>query len=171
MRILSRSEVFNAIQQSKELTEQQATSFLTGFCQEQPAIQEMLFIGFPLAIKSQNQQMSHAFMDICFEIIFTYQTTLGKLRANVVNAEWLHQTIADIENQLKAQNPVNAQGQLDIQNNAQTELLEYIRMAVEQAAATNSCQQEIAAMTYNLLFLVTLVFDRLYTELAAGVIH
>ena len=69
MRILTRAEVFNAIQFSKTLTEAQASAILDRFGKEQPALQQMIFAGLPLAIESQNVQMSHLFMDLCFEII------------------------------------------------------------------------------------------------------
>jgi hypothetical protein len=63
MRILTRAEVFNAIQDAKSITEQQAQSILERFNQQQPAIQQMIFVGLPLAIESQNKQMAHLFMD------------------------------------------------------------------------------------------------------------
>jgi hypothetical protein len=165
MRILSRAEVFNAVQYAKSLTENQASEVLERFCKEQPAIQQMIFVGLPLAIESQNRQMSHVFMDLCFDIMYVYAHVLGELPENAVTPQWLHQKMAGIEEELKSQTQVNADGQIDLQNNAQIELLEYLGLVVEDAAGKSKARQEAAGVTYNLLFLVTRLFDSIYDEL------
>lgn len=164
MRILSRAEVFNAIQSAKSLTEDQASVILERFCQEQPAIQQMLFAGLPLAIESQNKQMSHVFMDLCFDIICVYAQIVGELPENAVTPQWLHHKMASIEEEMKAQTQVDANGQIDLQNNAQIELLEYLGLVIEDAAGKSKARQEIGGVTYNLLFLVTRLFDSIYDE-------
>lgn len=171
MRILSRAEVFNAIQHAKNLTEEQASTILNQFCQDQPAIQQMVFAGLPLAIESQNRQMSHVFMDICFDIVCVYSEVLGELPQNAVTPQWLHHKMAEIEEEIKAQTQVNAQGQIDLQNNAQIELLEYIGLVLEDAAGKSKNRQEVAGITYNLLFLVTRLFDSIYDELMPANVH
>lgn len=171
MRILSRAEVFNAIQYAKNLTEDQASTILNQFCQEQPAIQQMIFAGLPLAIESQNRQMSHVFMDICFEIVCVYSQVLGELPANAVTPQWLHHKMAELEEEVKAQTQVDANGQIDLKNNAQIELLEYIGLVIEDAAGKSKNRQEVGGVTYNLLFLVTRLFDSIYDELIPDSIH
>lgn len=171
MRILSRAEVFNAIQSAKNLTEDQASAILNQFCQEQPAIQQMIFAGLPLAIETQNRQMSHVFMDICFDIIYVYSQVLGELPANVVTPQWLHHKMAELEEEVKAQTQVDANGQIDLKNNAQIELLEYIGLVIEDAAGKSKARQEAGGITYNLLFLVTRLFDSIYEELIPATVH
>jgi hypothetical protein len=164
MRILSRAEVFNAIQSTKNITEEQARSLLNQFSREQPAIQQMIFVGLPLAIESQNKQMAHLFMDLCFDIICVYAQVLGELPPHSVTPQWLHSEMAAIEEEVKQQTQVNAQGQIDLQNNAQIELLEYLGLVIEDTAGKSKARQEVAGVTYNLLFLVTRLFDRIYDE-------
>ncbi len=165
MRILTRAEVFNAIQAAKSLTEEQASSILERFGQEQPALHQMIFAGLPLAIESQNRQMSHVFMDLCFDIVCVYAQVLGELPQNAVTPQWLHHKMAEIETEMKAQTQVDANGQIDLQNNAQIELLEYLGLVIEDAAGKSKARQEIGGVTYNLLFLVTRMFDSIYDEL------
>lgn len=171
MRILSRPEVFNAIQQAKSLTEEQASKILDRFTQEQPAIHQMVFVGLPLAIETQNRQMSHVFMDICFDVICVYEQILGELPKNAVTPQWLHGKMASIEEEMKAQTQVDANGQIDLKNNAQIELLEYIGLVVEDAAGNSKNRQEVAGVTYNLAFLVTRLFDAIYDELMPATVH
>ncbi len=174
MRILSRAEVFNAIQYAKTINEQQANAILTQFCQQQAAIEQMIFVGLPLAIESQNKQMAHLFMDLCFDIICVYAQVLGELPPNSVTPQWLHSKMAELETEIKQQTQVNAQGQIDLQNNAQIELLEYLGLVIEDTAGKSKARQEVAGITYNLLFLVTRLFDSIYDELEnqrGAVIH
>lgn len=165
MRILSRAEVFNAIQSAKSLTEKEASVILNRFCQEQPAIQQMIFVGLPLAIETQNKQMSHVFMDLCFDIICVYAQVLGELPQNAVTPQWLHHKMASIEEAMKVQTQVDVNGQIDLQNNAQIELLEYLGLVIEDAVGKSKARQEAGGTTYNLLFLVTRLFDCIYDEL------
>jgi len=165
MRILTRAEVFNAIQDAKSITEQQAQSILERFNQQQPAIQQMIFVGLPLAIESQNKQMAHLFMDLCFDIVFVYAQVLGELPPNCVTPHWLHSKMRQLEAQVKQQTQVNAQGQVDLQNNAQIELLEYLGLVIEDVAGKSKARQETGGITYNLLFLVTRLFDSIYEEI------
>jgi hypothetical protein len=171
MRILSRAEVFHAIQYSKTLTEEQANTILERFGKEQPAIQQMVFVGLPLAIESQNVQMSHLFMDLCFEIICVYEQVLGELPANAVTPQWLHGKMASLEEEVKAQTQVDANGQIDLKNKAQIELLEYLGLAIEDFAGTSKRRQELGGVTYNLLFLVTRLFDSIYDEMLPSTLH
>jgi hypothetical protein len=171
MRILTRAEVFNAIQHTKTITEEQASAILTRFCQEQSAIQQMIFVGLPLAIETQNKQMSHIFMDLCFDIMCVYAQVLGELPQNAVTPQWLHHKMAEIEEEVKAQTQVDVNGQIDLQNNAQIELLEYIGLVIEDAAGKSKARQEAGGITYNLLFLVTRMFDNIYAELMPDTVH
>lgn len=171
MRILSREEVFNAIHHARSLTEEQASAILSKFCQDQPAIGQMLLSGFPMALESQSKQMCHLFMDTCFDIIYVYSHVLGELPANIVTSQWLHKKMADMENDMKAQTEVDENGHVDLQNNAQIELLEYIGLVIEDTAGKNKAEQAAGGITYNLLFLVTRLFDSIYDELIPGTVH
>ncbi len=171
MRILSREEVFNAIQRARSLTEAQASPFLSKFCQDQPALGQMLLAGFPMAIESQSKQMCLVFMDTCFDIIYVYAQVLGELPANVVTSEWLHQKMAVMEDEMKAQTQVNENGRIDLKKQAQIELLEYIGLVIDEAAGKNQTQQAVASVTYNMLFLVTRLFDSIYDELIPATVH
>lgn len=165
MRILSRPAVFNAIQQAKSLTEEQANAFLSQFYQNNPAIGQTFLSGFPMVIEPQSEQMSHVFMDTCFDIIYVYAQILGELPANAVSPQWLQHKMKTLENDSKTQPPA------DIKNNAQTELLEYIDLVIDDAADKSKVGQAVAALTCNLLFLVTRLFDSIYDELLADTVH
>ncbi|MDP3010363.1 MAG: hypothetical protein Q8N30_15010 [Methylococcales bacterium] len=165
MRILSRPAVFNAIQQAKSLTEEQANAFLSTFYQNNPAIGQTFLSGFPMIIEVQSEPMSHVFMDTCFDIIYVYAQILGELPANAVSAQWLQHKMKTLENEAKTQS------QADIKNNAQTELLEYIDLVIDDAADKSKAGQAVATLTCNLLFLVTRLFDSIYDELIADTVH
>lgn len=170
MRILSRAEVFNTIQRARSLTEAQASAFLDKFCQDQPALGQMLLAGFPMEIESQSKQMCQVFMDTCFDIIYVYTRVLGELPVKVVNSQWLHQQMADMENGMKAQT-TDKNGQVDLKNQAQTELLEYIRLVIDDATEESKVEQGICSATYNMLFMVTRLFDSIYDEWKPDTVH
>lgn len=165
MRNLSRAEVFNAIQQAKSLTEEQANVFLSKFYQNNPAIGQTFLSGFPMVIEAQSEQMSHVFMDTCFDIIYVYTQVLGELPVNAVSPQWLQHKIKTLENGMKNQ------AQADIKNNAQIELLEYIDLVIDDAADKSKAGQAVGSITSNLLFLVTRLFDSIYDELIADTVH
>jgi hypothetical protein len=165
MRILSRPAVFNAIQQAKSLTEEQANAFLSQFYQNNPAIGQTFLSGFPMIIEAQSEPMSHVFMDTCFDIIYVYAQILGELPANAVSPQWLQHKMKTLENDTKTQS------QADIKNNAQIELLEYIDLVIEDAADKSQAKPAVASLTCNLLFLVTRLFDSIYDELIADTVH
>jgi hypothetical protein len=165
MRILSRPAVFNAIQRAKSLTEEQANAFLSEFYQNNPAIGQTFLSGFPMLIAPQSEQMSHVFMDTCFDIIYVYAQVLGELPANVVSPQWLPHKMKALENEAKIKS------QDDIKNNAQIELLEYIDLVIDDAANKSKAGQAVASLTANLLFLVTRLFDSIYDELVADTVH
>jgi len=165
MRILSRADVFNAIQQARSLTEEQGNAFLSQFYQNNPAIGQTFLSAFPMVIEAQSEQMSHVFMDTCFDIIYVYALVLGELPANVVSPQWLQHKIKALENESKTQSPA------EIKNNVQIELLEYIDLVIDDVADKSKTGQAIASLTCNLLFLVTRLFDSIYDELTADTVH
>lgn len=171
MRHLTRAEVLNCIQQTKSMNEEQGLNFINRFCQQQPAMQEMIFVGFPMALQQQNEIMANVFMDICFEIAYTYENVLGKLRSNIVSSEWLEQKVREIDEEVKEHSKINEQGHIEFTGESQNELLGYVVLALEEAVAHKKSLQEAAGMTYNLLFLVTRVFDKIYAEQMPEVFH
>jgi hypothetical protein len=165
MRILTRVDVFNAIQRAKSLTEEQASTFLSQFCQNNPAIGQTFLSGFPMVIAPQSEQLSQVFMDTCFDIIYVYAQVLGELPPNVVSPQWLQRNMKALENETKTKS------QADIKNTAQIELLEYINLVIDEAADKSKTGQAIGSLTCNLLFLVTRLFDSIYDELIADTVH
>lgn len=165
MRILSKAEVFNAIQRARSLSEEQASAFLSKFCQDQPAIGQTLLTGFPMVIAPQNEQMSHVFMDTCFDIIYVYAQVLGELPANVVSPQWLQHKMKTLENETKNKS------QADTKNTAQIELLDYIDLVIDDALDKNKAEKAVGSLTCNLLFLVTRLFDSIYDSLVPGTVH
>ncbi len=165
MRILSRTDVFNTIQRAKSFTEEQANAFLSEFYQNNPAIGQTFLSGFPMVIEAQSEQMSHVFMDTCFDIIYVYAQILGELPANAVSPQWLQHKMKSLENESKTQSPA------DVKNNAQIELLEYINLVIDDAAVTSKAGQGVGSLTCNLLFLVTRLFDSIYDELIPSTVH
>ena len=107
-------------------------------------------------------------MDLCFEIICVYEQVLGELPTNAVTPQWLHEKMSSLEAEVKGQTQVNAKGQIDLDNKAQIELLEYLGLVIEDFAGKSKRRQELGGVTYNLLFLVTRLFDSIYEEFLPG---
>ena len=165
MRILSRAEVFNAVKHAKSLNEEQGKEILEYFNKHQAGMGQMIFISFPEAIASINTATSHLFMDLCFDIIVVYQEVLGEMPKNIATPHWLQKTMAGLEDEIKQQTAEGADPSV-LENSSQTQLLEYLSLAVEEFAGKNKAKKEAAGIMYNLLFLVTRLIDSLYDEAA-----
>jgi hypothetical protein len=76
-----------------------------------------------------------------------------------------------MEGDIKAQTQVNENGQVDLKNQAQIELLEYIGLVIHDAAGKSNAQQVAGGITYNLLFMVTRLLDSIYDELMPDTVH
>lgn len=171
MRILTRAEVFHAIQGAKNLTEDQASTFLNTFCQNHPSIGQTLLSGFPMVIEQQSEQLSHVFMDTCFDIIYVYAHILGDIPENAVTPQWLQHKMKQLENEARTR------PQIELQINAQAELLEYIDLVIQDTIEQSNpiershVQKAAGILTRNLLFLVTRLFDSIYDELIPDTVH
>lgn len=163
MRILSKPEVFNAIKYAKTLDESQGKAILEEFNQQQPGMGQMIFMGFPQAVSIVDKATSHLFMDLCFDIIVVYQQVLGDMPKNIANPQWLHKKMSALETEIKQQTEAHANPEL-LEANSQIQLLEYLSLAIEDFAGSNKSKQEAAGIMYNLLFLVTRLFDSVYAE-------
>lgn len=165
MRTLSKKEVFHALQYAKSLPESEGAKILSHFQQEQPQLCEMLFSGFSQAIATQDREMAHLFMDLCFDIVCVYTRTLGAMPENVASREWLCNKMEGLESELKAmQDDAPAEQDPFHEEYAQPFLLEYLDMAVQDYAADNPARQEAGVAAMNMLFVVTRLFDALYDE-------
>lgn len=158
MRTLSKKEVFQALQYAKSLPESEGAKILSHFRDEQPNLCEMLFAGFPAAIAQQDEGMAHLFMDLCFDVICVYSRTLGGLPEFVADREWLMNKMTAMQNEIMAlQDETNPE-------NAQTFLLEYIDMAIQEHITEHPTSDDAEIAVANFLFLATRIFDALYSE-------
>ncbi|NOQ34733.1 MAG: hypothetical protein GQ569_02435 [Methylococcaceae bacterium] len=165
MKFLSKPEVFKAIQLAKTLDETQGKKILADFGKQQVGMQQMLFGGFPQAIATLDQEMAHLFMDLGFEIICVYQSTLGDMPQNIATPKWMQEKMAELEAEIKKQTTASAA----THDNTQIELLEYLTLAVDDFVGGRKDKQEAAMVVYNLLFLTTRLFDSIYDETAPTV--
>lgn len=160
MRILSKAEVFTAIQQIKLIDETEGRQILEQFTKQHTNLQQVLFTSFPQAITIIDQHLSYLFMDLCFDIICVYQRLVGDMPIHIANPKWIEQTLKQIELDV-SQNP---QIDSDSYEGTQIELLEYLTLNVDEFIKENNSKPEAAMAIYNLLFLVTRLFDAIYDE-------
>ncbi|MGR8934050.1 MAG: hypothetical protein ACU837_06615 [Gammaproteobacteria bacterium] len=172
MRTLSKQEVFFALQYAKSLTESEGAGILNRFRQDQPALCEILFGGFPQAIVRQNQEIAHLFMDLCFDILCVYDRTQGELPKNIADRAWLCKAMENLQVELLALQQFNDASERDAASlqdavdeaNKQPFLLEYLDMAIQECIAGDSAKAEAGAAAANMLFMVTRLFDAIYDE-------
>ena len=160
MRILSKPEVFEAIKQIKTIDETEGRKILEHFAKQHVGLQQMLFGGFPQAVAAHDKELSYLFMDLCFDIICVYIKLAGDIPENIATQKWLQKTIKQIEADVKK----NPQTSIESYENTQIELLEYLTLSVDQFMSENNSDPDAATAMYNLLFLVTRIFDAIYDE-------
>ena len=176
MTLYSYSEIKDIIQNRTFLSPSEETSFLEEFKNIQPDIYSAIFGTFYKEISKINKDMGNLFIDLCFDIIWFYDSAFGK--PPKIDSEKSNFYLSEIDAELKSM-PNNIsmdQNFRYISNNRilknvrddglQTELLRYINNAVEDYVSFNDNRNDAQACTNNILFVINQYMAKLQSKTA-----
>jgi hypothetical protein len=85
VRVLSRNEVDDFVNEGRKLSEKEGASILDQFERRQPLMYQAIFGELSDGVADVNTDMANLFLDLCFDIILVYRmafgTTPGKPRS------------------------------------------------------------------------------------------
>lgn len=166
MHELTTPELYKALEYARSLDETEGRKILNQFQADQPVLSQMVFHLFPMAINEQNQDMSHVFMDLCFDIICVYQHAFGKTPTqDELSPEWLEKQAELLSTQLQSlsKQKESLQEHFD-QQIKQTGLINFINDSIDEFAAEDKKRKPAIKITETMLLIVTHLFSNIYTH-------
>ena len=175
MHELTDRELFLALQYAKSLDENAGREIILRFQNEQPALAQAVFGIFPSMIAQQNQDMSHLFMDLCFDVICVFEHAFGTLPAQkTIDVEWLEKQAALVDSELQALMPETAMDekirdklqnrfkQREHEDDPQTGLVKFMNDSIDEFAAENSTRVDAIKITQVMIYVVIRLLSSLY---------
>jgi hypothetical protein len=174
MRTLSKIEVTQFMQNGRALSEQQGSAILDQFERNQPQMYQAIFGEFSDGISEENLEMSHLFLDLCFDIIVVYQMAFGDPPINVRGDNWLMDKVTLLDAELKSltdEDVINSQFKQRLRDRfvdrsleagLQIELLQHLDEQVRNYVNFKPVRQNAMSTCSNLLFVVVRLMDDIY---------
>ena len=176
MRLLSKEEIRRMLALGKMLPENDATTILDEFEEDQPDIYQAIFGELSSAIEEENKDMANLFLDLCFDIIWIYRKSFGRTPMTSKGDDWVSDTLTLLDAELKALLDDTAMhGKLQsnlqkrfirrcVETGIQTELLEILTEEVMKYAAFKKKRRGAISSTYCFLFVILRLMDELYSR-------
>ena len=148
------------------MSEKDGTVILDRFERDQPQLYQAIFGPFSDGIAELNLDMSHLFLDLCFDIILIYNKAFGNPPNNAKGEDWFHKKLSLLDLELQSISddiPMSAKFKKRLSDRfvrrsiaagVQLELFEYLDEQVNKYAAFKSSRKKAINMTNNLLFVV-----------------
>ncbi|MBE0471663.1 MAG: hypothetical protein IBX55_19405 [Methyloprofundus sp.] len=166
MHELTTPELYKALEYARSLDETQGREILDQFQADQPVLAKMIFSFFPMAISEQNPEMSHIFLDLCFDIICVYQHAFGKTPTqDELSPEWLEKQAELLSAQLQSlpKQKASLQEHFD-QQVKQSGLINFINDSIDEFAAEDKKRKPAIKITETMLLIVMHLFSNIYTH-------
>ena len=176
MHELNAQELFLALQYAKSLDEETGKKMMIEFEIDQPLLFQTVFNTFASIIATRHQDMSHLFMDLCFDVLCVYRHTFGAMPKFSQDPTWMESQVMLIDKELK---PLMKDGKINEKNDERMKqlffspregetmqygLLEFMHQAINQFVEENVCDNATAELTNAMLFVVVRLFNNLYTQ-------
>lgn len=177
MHELSGQELYHALEYAKSIDEETGMKVMQRFQLEQTAMAETIFGIFPFVIAEQNQDMSHLFMDLCFDVICVFEKAFGPLPSqNDMDLDWLEKQAvlldAELQSLIKERDmDEKIRSKLQdrfvkraIEDMPQMGLVNFMNAAIDDFAS--ECPSRVPAIktTQTMIFIVIRLFGNLYSH-------
>ncbi len=179
MHELTERELYQALEYAKSVDDAAGRTIIEQFQLDQPALAETIFYIFPAVIAKENMDMSHLFMDLCFDVLCVYQKAFGPLPSQKdMDTDWLEKQamLLDVELQsLIADNPMDErireklQGRLRQRSLDETEqrgLVNFMNAAIDDFSSESPSRVPAIKATQTMIFVVIKLFNNLYSHAA-----
>jgi hypothetical protein len=179
MHELTERELYQALEYAKSLDQNTGRRILEQFQLDQFALAQTIFGIFPAVIAEQNQDMANLFMDLCFDVICVYQKAFGPLPSQKdVDPDWMEKQamLLDAELQsLMTDSHMDAKIREKLQDRllqrsldetGQKGLVNFMTTAIDDFASENPVRVPAIRTSQTMIFVVTRLFNNLYSHAA-----
>ncbi|WP_374089140.1 hypothetical protein [Methylomicrobium lacus] len=177
MHELTDRELYQAIEYARSIDENAGRKIIEQFQLDQTALAQTFFGMFPAIIAEQNQDMSHLFMDLCFDVICIYQHAFGPLpshkdldfdflekEAMLLDAE-LQSLLADKFMDEKIREKLQDRlRQRSLDETGQMGLVKFMNETIDDFASENPVRVPAIKTTQTLIAVVIRLFNNLYSH-------
>lgn len=177
MHDLTERELYQALHYAKNITEETGRKILQQFQLDQTALAQTIFGVFPAVIAEQDQDMSHLFMDLCFDVICVFENTFGALPSQTdMDINWLEKQAVLLDTELQAlmtdkhmddkiRNKLqNRIIQREIEDNPQPGLIKFLNAAIDEFASESPARVKATKITQTMIYVVVRLFCSLYAH-------
>jgi len=176
MHELTDRELYEAIEYARNIDEEKGRSIMEKFQIEQPALAQTIFSVFPSLIAQQNQEMTHLFMELCFDTLCVYQHAFGHVPSQ--SEEWLERQMSLLDTELQSLIP-NQQMDKKIRAKlkdrfteraynevTQLRLVEVMNESIDEYASESTGRVASVKITQNMMFTMIRLLSNLYSQTA-----
>jgi len=177
MHDLNERELYQALQYAKSIDEESGRKILEQFQLDQTALAQTIFGVFPIVIAEQDKDMSHLFMDLCFDVICVFEKTFGALPSQSdMDVNWLEKQAVLLDTELQAlmtdkhmddkfrDKLQNRLIQREIEENPQPGLIKFMNAAIDDFASESPARVKATRITQTMIYVVVRLFCSLYTH-------
>ena len=177
MHDLNERELYQALQYAKGLDEETGRKILEQFKLDQTALAQTIFGVFPMVIAEQDKDMSHLFMDLCFDVICVFENAFGALPSQTnMDINWLEKQAVLLDTELQAlmcdkhmddkfrDKLQNRLVQREIEENPQPGLIKFMNAAIDDFASESPARVKATQITQTMIYVVVRLFCSLYSH-------
>lgn len=179
MHDLTERELYQALQYTKSIDEETGRKILERFQLDQTALAQTIFGVFPMVIAEQDKDMSHLFMDLCFDVICVFENAFGALPSQTnMDINWLEKQAVLLDTELQAlmtdkhmddkfrDKLQNRLVQREIEENPQPGLIKFMNAAIDDFASESPARVKATQITQTMIYVVVRLFCSLYSHAA-----
>ncbi len=175
MHVLYTQELYQALEYARSIDQDTAKRTMIQMEIDQPMLFQTVFSTFPSIIAERDPDLSHLFMDLCFDVISVYHKAFGKMPKFKDDPTWMERQAALLDKELKplmeGRHMTEQRSQRmkeeffkpkpnEIQQNG---LLQFLNEAIDDGAPEN-CEPGATELAKAMLFVVVRLFTNLYSK-------
>ncbi|SJM89017.1 hypothetical protein [Crenothrix polyspora] len=176
MHELIEGELYQALEYAKSVDQHQGQRIIIQFEIDQPLLSQAIFNAFPSMIAEHNEELSHFFMDLCFEIICVYQKAFGSTPRFKDDPTWMERQAVSFDDILQ---PMAGKTKIDAKQSnkmkklffqpkegeiIQHGLVQFLNDSIDDDAQGNNYSKPAIELTKSMLFVTVRLFSNLYTN-------
>lgn len=179
MHELTESELYHALEYAKSIDDVTGRTIIEQFQLDQPGLAETVFYVFPAIIAGANMDMSHLFMDLCFDVLCVYQKAFGPLPSQKnMDLEWLEKQVMLLDAELQSlmtdkhmdekirEKLQDRLRQRSLDETEQRGLVSFMNAAIDDFASESPSRVPAIKATQTMIFVVIKLFNNLYSHAA-----
>ncbi|SJM92032.1 conserved hypothetical protein [Crenothrix polyspora] len=176
MHELIEGELYQALEYAKSIDQHQGQRIIIQFEIDQPLLSQTIFNAFPSMIAEHSEELSHFFMDLCFELICVYQKAFGSTPRFKDDPTWMERQALSFDEILQ---PMAGKKRIDAKQSnkmkqrfyqpkegeiIQNGLVQFLNDSIDDDAEGNSYSKPAIELTKAMLFVTVRLFNNLYSD-------